>query len=200
MPRYIWLHFFFVWCWELISSEAGAMIGPLSVFWMIHEWIWIIARVMIDRAKYTTPMKTCSCHSYTTNPTCRLFSREGTWTSIVRGRWIIAWEALGIIRFLWSSPHPIKDRLPFAGRNMTLKLKVCFKIRLLLWFILATSFRIPEGETTKVSLNWIVVFYFIHNTKKNKKIKSKLLFQYTSAFFFFSLCKWNSQLLFHSSL
>jgi hypothetical protein len=159
----------------LFSCDVGSSYLPkleqvyiLSVLWMVHEWIWIIARIMIDREKYTTRMKTCSCHLYTTNPTCRLFSWEGTWTSIVRGRRIIAWEALGIIRFLWSSPHPVKDRLPFAGRNMTLKLKVYFKIRLLLWFILAASLHIPEGETTKVSLNWTGVFYFVDNTKKNK--------------------------------
>jgi len=198
MPRYIWLQFFFVWCRELISSEAGAMIGLLSVLWMIHEWIWIIAGVMIDRAIYATPMKTCSCHSYTTNPTCRLFSWEGTWTSIVRGQRIIAWEALGIIRFLWSSPHPVKDHLPFTGWNMTLKWNVYFKIRLLLWFILATSLRIPEGETTKVSLNWIVVFYFVHNTKKWKANYHYV--KYTFAFFIQAVRKRNSQLLFHSSL
>lgn len=151
-----------MWCRALVSSETGA----LSILWMIHEWIWSIARVKIDRAKCTTPMKTCLCQSYTTNPTCSPISWEGRRAFTVRGRRIVAWEALSIIRFLWSSPHYKKTVFPFAGRNMTLKLKVYIKIRLVLWFILSTSLRIPEGETTKVSLNWIVVFYYIHHTKK----------------------------------
>lgn len=117
MRRYIWFQFFSVWCRELISTEDGAMIDPLSILWMIHEWIWNITRVMIDRAKYTTPMKTFSCHSYTTNPTCRLISWEGRWTSTVRGWRIIAWEALGIIRFLWSSPHHKKTVFPLLDET-----------------------------------------------------------------------------------
>jgi hypothetical protein len=58
-------------------------------------------------------MKTCSCHSWTTNPTRRLIWLAGGWFTTVRVWRIIAWEELSIIRFLWSSPHHKKTVFHF---------------------------------------------------------------------------------------
>jgi len=165
----------------------------MNEYRVLLEWWWT-GQIVQLRWKLVHVTRTPQIH------TCRLISWEGRWTSIIRSRRIIACEALDIIRLFWSSHHkktvfPLLDETwPWSWRC------ILRKIRLLLWFILATSLRMPEGETTKVSLNWNVVFYYINGTKKGKNELS--LGQIYLSFFFFiqTVWNWNTQLLFHISL
>ena len=141
---------------------------------------------MSDRAKYTTPMETCSCHSYTTNPTCRLITWEGRWTSTARSRRIIALEALGIVRFLWSSPHHKKTVFPLLDETWPWSWRYILKLGYwcgLFWPLVCTYLKAKQLKCHLTELRSFIT-YIVQKKEKWIVIRSNI----PSLSFLFRLC------------